>query len=110
MVQYFCDGVEQHKRIESKLDQIAERVGGISSWDDRSHPLNGVGGWTEFRQASNLRQARLFFKEAKQYAECCVIFDKDAADRRVKSYETEVYRHYFNKDELAVTKHKNQNV
>lgn len=113
LVQYFSYSVKQHKRIERKLDQIAERVGGISSWFDRNYPLDGKGGWTEWRQATSWHDGTAFYEEAKTYAECCKIFDNAVRNHDglycVKSYDTEVYRRYFNKDERSVTTHKNLN-
>lgn len=115
IIEYYFENFEQQERIEQKLDQIAERVGGISEVFDQCGNIEERGAWSEWRQASNLRKAKLFFEAAKAHAECCAIYDPEAPknDPRscVGSYETEIYRRYFFKeDEHAVTTHKNQNM
>jgi hypothetical protein len=110
-IEYYFENFEQQERIQQELDQIAKRVGGISEVFDQCGNIEGHGAWSEWRQASNLSKAKLFFEAAKTHAECCAIYDPEAPDNDpLASYETEIYQRYFYKDEFAVTTHKNQNV
>jgi hypothetical protein len=113
MVQYFCDYKEKDE-VSNRVTQVAKSVGGISEGFEGGGPASGFGGWTEFREAETLRQAKLFFKAVKKYAECCAIYDQavDCDDHRhtVEIYASSAWRKFAFVNERGVTRHKNENI